>query len=312
MLQTFDYKNGIHAVDIGYERPLMVAVHLVVDSGRVAIIDAGHNRGLEAVLRAMERQGLSKESVDYLCLTHVHLDHAGGAGRYMQAFPNAQLVVHERGARHMINPGKLIAGAREVYGDAETERRYGELVPVSEDRVMIAHDGERLRFGRRELICLDTPGHAKHHLCYHDPAARGVFTGDVFGSSFRELDVGERQFVIPISSPVQFDPLAMHASIERILALEPEAVYLTHFSQLRDPKTAAADLHRLIDAYVDVTKRAEGSYPAILDGLWALYDEEAKRQGWTLSREAVREMLRMEMEINAQGLEVWFKSQAKA
>jgi hydroxyacylglutathione hydrolase len=310
VLQIFDYKNGVYAVDAGYERPLLAAIHLVVDSGRVAIIDTCNNRSLDVVLQALAQLGLSKENVDYVCLTHVHLDHAGGAGRYMQAFPNARLVVHERGARHMIHPDKLMESVRAVYGDAETERLYGKLVPVSEDRVTIAHDGERLSFGQRELICLDTPGHAKHHLCYYDPVARSVFTGDIFGFSLREMDVGERQFVIPSTSPVQFDPQAMHASIKRVLALEPLTAYLTHFSQLRDPKTAAKDLHRQIDAYVDITKRAKGCYSAILDGLWELCDEESKQQGWTLSREAMRELLGAEMKLNAQGLEVWYKSQS--
>ncbi|MDR2243932.1 MAG: MBL fold metallo-hydrolase [Burkholderiales bacterium] len=316
MIPIYSYDNGIFAIDAQYERPLRAAIHFVIDRGRAAIIDTAHNPSVKHTLQAAAQLGLKREDVDYICLTHVHLDHAGGAGALMREFSEAKLVVHPRGARHMANPVQLMAGVKAVYGATEAERLYGELLPVPEERIIAAADEMSIKLGNRELRCLDTPGHARHHHCYYDTTANAVFTGDVFGVSYRELDVDDRQSVIVTSSPVQFDPQAMRDSIRRILALQPKTLYLTHFSQLREPEARGDDLYRLIDAYVAIAERAgsdeEGRCQRIADGLWQLFDAEAQRQGWTLPHEKMRELLKSDTELNAQGLDVWLKSCAKA
>ena len=123
-----DYGNGIYAFDAGYVRPILAAIHMVVENGRVAFIDTGSNDSLPNALAALERVGLPAEAVDYVFLTHIHLDHAGGAGTMMQAFPNARLAVHPRGARHMAEPAKLVAGVTAVYGQDYVEKVYGEIL----------------------------------------------------------------------------------------------------------------------------------------------------------------------------------------
>ena len=317
MIPIYNYSGGVHAIDAQYDgRPLHVAVHFVIDQGRVAVIDTAHNASVPLTLQALAQFGCKPEDVDYICLTHVHLDHAGGAGMLMRECRNAKLVVHPRGARHMVDPSQLMAGVKAVYGDAKAERLYGELVPVPEARIIAAADDTVLKLGARELRCLDTPGHARHHLCFYDSTANAVFTGDVFGLSYRELDVGDRQSVIVTSSPVQFEPQAMHDSIRRILALRPETLYLTHFTQLREPEARGEDLHRLIDAYLDVAEKAGaddgGRAQRIAEGLWQLFDAEAQRRGWTLPREEQRALLALDVDLNSQGLDVWLKSRAKA
>jgi glyoxylase-like metal-dependent hydrolase (beta-lactamase superfamily II) len=152
----------------------------------------------------------------------VHLDHAGGAGLLMRELPRATLVVHPRGARHMIQPTALYQGALAVYGQEEMDRSYGRLVGIEADRVTTTHDGMVLELAGRPLRFADTPGHARHHHCIWDAATRGWFTGDTFGLSYREFDDDEgRPWIFPTSTPVQFDPPALRASIERLVSFGP-------------------------------------------------------------------------------------------
>ncbi len=309
MLELLRYDHGIYAVDSGYIRPQLTAIHLIVEHGQVAVVDTANNAALPRVLAALQALDLTPASVAYVVLTHVHLDHAGGAGAMMQAFPEARLVVHPRGAPHMADPTKLFAAVQAVYGAAEAERLYGTLLPVPADRILAADDGYSFDLASRTLTCLETPGHARHHLCLLDPRGDCLFTGDIFGLSFRELDVDGRPSVIPTTTPTQFDPAAMHASVDRILACRPEALYLTHFSRVTDLPRLGDDLHRLIEAHIAVAERERDAGPErgarILNGLWALMDAEAARQGWRLDAEQRREVLGMDIELNAQGLDYW-------
>ena len=309
MLELLRYDHGIYAFDSGYIRPQLTAIHLIVENNRVAVVDTASNACLPRALEALQILGLSPTSVDYVFLTHVHLDHAGGAGAMMQAFPEARLVVHPRGAPHMADPAKLFAAVQAVYGAEEAHRLYGDLLPVPADRILAAGDGYHFDLAGRTLICLETPGHARHHLCLHDPRSHCLFTGDIFGLSFRALDVDGRPSVIPTTTPTQFEPAVMHASVDRILAYQPRALYLTHFSQVTDIARLGADLHRLIDAHLVVAERERDAGPErgvrILTGLWALMDAEATRQGWRLNADQRRAVLGMDIELNAQGLDYW-------
>ncbi|MEO7057147.1 MAG: MBL fold metallo-hydrolase, partial [Caldimonas sp.] len=133
--------HGITVVDTGFHRPLFDAAYLIVESGRAAFVDTGTNQSVPRLLAALAAEGIATDAVDYVIATHVHLDHAGGAGLLMQSLPNARLVVHPRGARHLVDPVHLMAGATAVYGAAEVERSYGSLQPVAAERVLQSHDG---------------------------------------------------------------------------------------------------------------------------------------------------------------------------
>lgn len=315
MTNVISYDNGIHAIDSGYMRSRMAAVHLLVENGRAALIDTGTNASLDVVSAALNGFALTNESVDYVCLTHVHLDHAGGAGAMMRAFPRAQLVVHARGARHMIDPSRLVEGATAVYGAAEMDRLYGEILPVDQARVVEAPDGTVIEFGGRRLRALDTPGHARHHLCFLDEKTGHIFTGDAFGLSYPEFDVAGRQFVFPATTPVQFEPEAMHASIDCLMSLAPRAAYLTHFGRVGDPMQVAGDLHRLIDAYVGIAMRhrdaGDERHTRIRDDLSRLILDEVDAMGGMLTSNQVLELLGSDIEINAQGLGIWLDSASR-
>lgn len=313
MDQLIRYEHGIYAFDAGYVRPLLASIHLVVENDRVAFVDTGNNESLPAALAALDTLGLAVENVDYVVLTHVHLDHAGGAGAMMRAFPNARLVVHQRGARHMADPSRLVAGATAVYGEAEVRRLYGDVLPIEEGRIIEATHGLKIDLAGREFLCLDTPGHARHHICIVDSKSGHIFTGDTFGLSYRELDTEGRQFIFPTTTPVQFDPAALHASLDLLMSYRPGAMYLTHFSQVTDVAEKALELHRLIDAHLDIARREKDSGPErhsrIRVGLAHLLVDEAKRFGCQVPPAEILEIFATDLDLNAQGLVVWLDTQ---
>jgi len=324
--------HGIWAIDTGYQRPHFDAAYLMVERGRAAFIDTGTGHSVTRLLDALEAAGVTRDAVDWVIPTHVHLDHAGGSGALMAALPNARLVVHPLGARHLIDPAKLIAGATAVYGADEVQRSIGTVVPVSAERVLESADGMEIDLAGRTLRLLDTPGHARHHHCIWDERSRGLFTGDTFGLSYREFDTPQGAWLLPSTTPVQFDPPALRASFERLLSLRPDCVYLTHFGRL-PASTGPDDAHTLqqlgreyleqLDAVIALGLRAAAASPlaedrhlALVEGLSELYLERVGRLGGGLSRERVLELMDMDIELNAQGMGVWLGTvaapQAKA
>ncbi|MEN5207298.1 MBL fold metallo-hydrolase [Stenotrophomonas terrae] len=300
--------HGIHTIDTAFQRDHFDAAYLIVQDGRGAFVDCGTTHSQPHLLACIAQAGLQPADIDWLILTHVHLDHAGGTGALMQQLPNARLVVHPRGAQHMIDPARLIAGATAVYGQDEMARSYGEIVPVPAERVVVAEDGHRVSLAGRVLVCVDTPGHARHHFCVWDAASRSWFTGDTFGLSYRELDHAAGAFIIPTSSPVQFEPEAMHASIERLMREAPEAMYLTHYGRVEGTARLAKELHEQIDAMVAIALRCKGEpqrHRLLVDALGALYVARLRLQGSPLDASEVLRVLAMDIELNAQGLACW-------
>lgn len=304
--------DGIHVIDTGFHRPKFDASYLIVDAGRGAFVDTGTNFGVPRLLAALDGAGLRPEAVDWLIVTHVHLDHAGGAGLLMQSLPNATLVVHPRGARHMIDPRQLYEGARLIYGDAEMVRSYGSLVGVDERRVHVTGDDSTLTHGSRTLRFLHTPGHARHHHCIWDERSRGFFTGDTFGISYREFDSARGPFIMPTSTPVQFEPDVLQRSVARMLSFEPAWMYLTHYGRVGDVARLGASLLEQIDAMVAVGRElanATNRQELLKQALAALYLQRLREHGCELPEPRVLELLEIDVELNAQGLAIWLDHQ---
>lgn len=299
--------GGVFAIDTGFQRPRFDAAYLVVAGGRAAFVDTGTNHAVPRLLAALASQGLSPAEVDYVIATHVHLDHAGGVGALMRELPQSRLVVHPRGARHLVDPSALYQGALAVYGQQEMDRSYGRLVGVPEQRVLATHDGQVIELGGRALRFIDTPGHARHHHCIWDEATRGWFTGDTFGLSYREFDSPRGAWVLPSSTPVQFEPEALKRSIDRLLQADPACMYLTHYSRVTDVHRLAGLLFDQIDAMVAIGQRHRGSpdrHEALKRELRALYAQQLQAHG-VAADEAALALLDTDVELNAQGLGVW-------
>lgn len=301
-----DLGHGVVQIDTGFGRPRFDAAYLLVDGERAAFIDTGTNFSVPRLLETLAAMGLAPAAVDYVIPTHVHLDHAGGAGLLMRELPQATLICHPRGLRHLVDPSQLWAGASAVYGAEVMARDYGELVPVPAERARPSEDGMRLQLGGRELRLIDTPGHARHHHCIWDPVSRGWFTGDTFGLSYREFDVDGRPWALPTSTPVQFDPIALKASLARLLEAGPQCMYLTHFGRVREVPRLAALLAELVDRMVAVARAAQAErHERIKHDLLGVYAESLRAHGCALTEPEVARLLAVDLELNAQGLEVW-------
>jgi glyoxylase-like metal-dependent hydrolase (beta-lactamase superfamily II) len=303
-----DFPDGITAIDTDYVRPQLDASHLLVDHGRAAFVDTGTTLSVPNLLAALDARGIGRDQVDWVLTTHVHLDHAGGAGELMRHLPNARCATHPRGARHLVDPAKLIAGSIAVYGETRYRELYGDIVPVAEDRMFVPADGERISVGRRNLELIHTPGHALHHYCVVDLDTRRIFPGDNFGISYRDFDVDGRELIFPTTTPVHFDPVAMRSSIDRLMAYRPVAMYLTHYSQVLQLDRLADDLKRRVDELAQLA-RSLASEPdrasRLRSEMFALMSAWLDAHGYPGDVAERHRLIDDDVELNAQGLEVW-------
>jgi len=304
--------DGIFTVDTHHIRSHLDAGHFIVDHGRVAIVDTGTALGVPHLLAALDALHLSRDQVDWILLTHIHLDHAGGAGELLRHLPNATVAVHPRGARHLVDPTKLVAATIEVYGDEFFKNLYGAVVPVPADRVVACEDDTELSLGHRRIAVWHTPGHALHHQVYVDQFARVILAGDAFGVSYREFDLADKQFIMPATTPSQLDPPAMIASIQRICAYNPKAVYVTHYSRLHHVAVLGEELIELVHQFTACAIRMHqaGGTPADLkQSLESIVFERLDRFGDQQTTARRRQLLDLDLELDAQGLWHWVTRQ---
>ena len=306
--------NGIHVIDTGFHRPVFDASYLIVERGRAAFVDTGTNHSVPRLLAALAAAGLAPEAVDYVIATHVHLDHAGGVGLLMRALPSARLVVHPLGARHLVNPAQLIASACRVYGEDEVTRSYGDVVGVAAERVLRTADDMTQELAGRPLKFLDTPGHARHHHCIWDERSRGFFTGDTFGLSYREFDTARGAWIMPTTTPIQFEPEAMRQSIQRMVAYRPESLYLTHYGRVGDVPRLAELLLGQMDTMVALARSLPNDdtrHAALVRGFGEIHLKSLRAHGSTLSDAQILDLLALDLELNAQGMAVWLNRRKK-
>jgi len=307
-ISTREYTGGVVVIDADFHREHMAACYLLEAGPEVAFIEVGINSSTPRLLKVLEHRGWKPQDVRYVIVTHVHLDHAGGAGSLMQLLPNATLLVHPYGARHMIDPAKLEAGSRMVYGDELFDRIYGVLIPVDENRVRSMEDDASIEFGNRRLRFIDTPGHARHHFCVHDGLTNGWFTGDTFGLSYREFDTRNGAFLFPTTTPIQFDPEALRASVGRLLEVQPEYMYLTHYGRVDDVPRLAGMMLDGIDKLVEIAQRyrhdslrRQKIETAMTD--WLL--DGLRKHGVALDTDQSLALLESDIKLNTRGIEYW-------
>ncbi|NUM34225.1 MAG: MBL fold metallo-hydrolase [Candidatus Brocadiae bacterium] len=307
--------HNITCIDTEFMHEGIASSYLIGKNGKYSLVETGPANSIPVLLACFDAKKISLESIEYVIVTHVHLDHAGGAGFLMQHLPKAILVVHPRGARHMADPSRLMAGAKEVYGEEAFKKNFGEILPIPSHRILEAKDGFCLNMNGRKLEFLDTPGHAKHHNCIWDAESQGMFTGDTFGISYPPFKKEKGTFLFASSSPVQFDPKAAHESIERIMKYNPRYVYPTHYGRFENVSTLAKQLHESIDILVSIatsTPPGPGREKAMQEKIKQVFLQKLQELGCTLDQETILRYWKTDIELNAQGLECWLKSQSVA
>jgi glyoxylase-like metal-dependent hydrolase (beta-lactamase superfamily II) len=308
-----ELEYGITAIDTDYLRPLFDASHLIVESGHAAFVDTGINHSVPLLLDAMARKDIDAASVDYVFLTHVHLDHAGGAGSLMRYLPNARAVIHPRGVRHMTDPTRLVQGSKAVFGEERFEQIYGRPLPIEARRIIAVEDEQTVVFRGRPLQCIYTEGHARHHYCLSDPASKGVFTGDSFGVSYRELDTAAGEYILPTTTPIHFDPQEAHKAIDRIMALDPERLYLTHYSLVTDLPRLADDMHTRLDDFVAIASahaNDNNRTEAMQKAMFSYFMRSLEKHGVMADEDRLHAILDLDVELNTMGIEYWLDHSA--
>ena len=283
--------------------PGQVASYIFDGDGALAVVETGPTRTLPAVLDALRELGREPAEVTHLLVTHVHLDHAGGAGALLQHMPHARVHVHPLGAPHLEHPSRLMASARQLYGD-RMDALWGDMVPVPRHRLVVLQHGDEVRIGGRRLRAVETPGHASHHHAYHDPDARLVFTGDVAG-----IRLGRVPYVYAPTPPPDIDMDAWQESIRRLRALEPELLLLTHFGGADDPAWHLDELAARLRAWAAWTE-AQAAAGADARTMAASLARRATDDilAATGSKDAARAFeLAVPYPMMAAGLERWWK-----
>jgi glyoxylase-like metal-dependent hydrolase (beta-lactamase superfamily II) len=307
-ISVIEYAGGVNVIDADFHREHMAGCYLLEAGTEAAFIEVGTNSSTPRLMQVLRERGWKPEDVRFVIVTHVHLDHAGGAGSLMQLLPHATLLVHPYGARHMIDPAKLEAGSRMVYGDEMFEKVYGELIPIGQDRVRVMDDGDQVSLGNRQLSFMDTAGHARHHFCVHDSLTNGWFTGDTFGLSYREFDTGNGAFILPTTTPIQFDPEALKDSVRRLVKDRPECMYLTHYGKVDDVQQLAQKMLEGVDTMVEFAEQYK-DHPdrtrMIKAAMTRWLMAGLREHGVKLTDETCLELLASDIELNTSGIEIW-------
>ena len=302
--------HHIYPIDSHYIKKGLAAFYILRQGDSCAIIDTGTSHSLPYAQKQLTAIGLDFSAVQYVIPTHVHLDHAGGASALMKACPNAQLVIHPYGSRHMIDPSRLIEGTKAVYGSKKFDELYGSIEPIDAERVIEADDGFSLTINGRRLLFLDTPGHANHHFCIYDEISESVFTGDTLGLCYPQLATNGKPFVFATTTPVQFKPDKLYSSIDKVCALGAKQFFLTHFGCVAYSEHLIAQLKHTIAIFcqlaIDVDNSGvDNKQVALEQRLSQFLLAELEKSGCRLSHEAQKETIQGDVVLNAQGLLVW-------
>jgi glyoxylase-like metal-dependent hydrolase (beta-lactamase superfamily II) len=255
---TQPWHESVRLVDMHYLAPERAASYIVIEGGRAAIID--HTKqGIPHMQAELATHGLSFEDVEYLIITHVHLDHAGGTGRLAQLCPNAKVLAHPKAARHLISPERIIAGSRAVYGDEMFEQLYGEIVPIPESQVRAMQDGETIAWGKRTLRFEYALGHASHHFVIYDDKSNGVFTGDMLGMGRSRYLAADKDFVHCITAPPDFDAAEWKKHTQKLVDSGARWAFIAHFGVFDNIPARVADLVESLDASQAIVEAAAAS-----------------------------------------------------
>lgn len=294
---------GITCIDAAYVQHGLGCFYLMEQSGEYAVLETGTGHSVPGLQCYLSARHIHPEQVRYVVPTHVHLDHAGGAGAMMAAFPEAQLLVHPRGAKHMADPAQLVDAARAIYGEEAFEVLYGDVLPVAAARIRSVRDGETVSLAGRQLEFRHTRGHAEHHFCIWDAASQGWFSGDMFGVSYPWCRFPVGDFVLPSTTPSQFDPDTYLESLALLGSYAPQRLYLTHWGELVYTPAKADLLSRQIEAYRDFATSTDTR--ALQQCLTDYTLDLLRHYSAGLDEIQLCDKLAADMQLNAEGLRQW-------
>jgi glyoxylase-like metal-dependent hydrolase (beta-lactamase superfamily II) len=229
--------QGLSWIDLQFlGRRNVIAAGIVQSPAGVAIVDPGPTSCLATLELGLQGQGIRWDDVRHVLLTHIHLDHAGATGTIIRSHPEITVMVHERGARHMIDPARLLESATRLYGE-QMDRLWGEFAPVPQKNIVVLNGGEQIQAGGRTFDVAYTPGHASHHVSYFDPSSGVAFVGDVAG-----VCTQEHGWVLPPTPPPDIDLEIWQTSVDRLLGWSPSTLFLTHFGPVTRVRPHLAEL----------------------------------------------------------------------
>ena len=283
----------------GWER---VTAGYLIEGPDPVLVETGSQSSVPALLAALADLGVDANDLAGVAVTHIHLDHAGGVGDVARAFPNATVYVHEKGARHLADPERLVSSAARVYGD-RLDTLYGRLDPTPVERIHVLEDGEDVRVGPdRVLTTVDSPGHAKHHLALHDSASGIIFVGDAVGVRLPDAGV-----LRPATPPPDFDLHQALHSLQRFRDRSPAGIALAHYGLVPDHETVLDEAAETLTHWAEVAEAAWQQGRDIADAL-----EEAFAGDLTGVEEGQREKLETlnGVHSNAAGFQRWLETRA--
>lgn len=293
--------------DFDLSLPERTGTYVLIED-KVTLIETSASPSIPHILEGLQALGISPSDISYIIVTHIHLDHAGGAGLMVQHCPNAKVIVHPKGARHLADPSRLIKGAKAVYGEKFSEL-FDPIVAIPEDRLMIKGDGETLKLSEElTLKFLDTPGHANHHFSIYHPLSNGIFSGDTAGIFYPQLDREGIEFYLPTTSPNQFDPEKMLQSISTFKALEIDRIYFGHYGMSENPAEAFRQVESWLEVFVEEAKHVilEERHPQkqVDQITLRLYDKIKTHltQRGLADKHPIYELLYLDVNVSAMGL----------
>lgn len=286
----------------------------VIQADELTLVETGPSPSVPYILDGLNALDLNPADVRYIIVTHIHLDHAGGAGLLLRHCPNAKVVVHPRGARHLADPSRLEASARAVYGE-RFDQLFNPIVPVPEDRLLVKEDNDTLPIAPdRTLSFLDTPGHAKHHFSIYDPVSDGMFTGDAAGVRYHQTaDDCHVTFYLPTTSPNQFDPDDMLAAIERFRKRRLKKIFFGHFGMTADVDPALDQVSEWIPRFVAAGKEAlaRGEGHSGISAQLKNLVRSALHEKNIPDDHPVYDIVNLDMDVCAMGIEHYLKKTAE-
>lgn len=302
--QPIDLGERIHLID-GFDMGWAERTGTyVIAEEELTLIETGPSPSVPYIKAGLAKLGYTPEQVKYIIVTHIHLDHAGGVGLFLKDCPNAKVVVHPKGARHLIDPSRLIAGARAVYHD-DFDRLFDPIEAVPEERILIRGDGDTLQIGGNcALEFLDSPGHANHHFSIYDPVSRGMFTGDTAGVLYPQLKKDGIHLVLPSTSPNQFDPDAMLASLSRFEASKLSRIYFGHFGMSEQVDDVYRQIREWLPVFVaegESSLAAGQTYDELSRKLVERVSDHLQSQGINDDHE-VFEVLKLDLQVCSMGI----------